>query len=388
MIRACIALVFALTVAACGAKQFDSLCTAIPTPEGCGRACDPAPGAANSCDTGYFCSPDGKCDIQCTVSGTECGEGYACTPDGRCIDDHGMGSNAPDASCPAVQFTATPTTPSIGLVLDQSGSMIDNKLGNITRYQAMRDALVDATNGVVTQLDAKAYFGAMLYTCNSNNNLDINQVPRAATNAAAVRALIDSKLTVRGGNTPTHAAINRMVATFDTNKPPPGSPPVIVLATDGIPNSCADTGGGGESASVAAARAAYMAGIPVYVLAINLASQHFQDMANAGQGWQPGQPNIPYYLANDAAQLKAAFDTIIKGVISCDLSLTNVNGTVDPAQAMSGTIIVNGQTLTYGTDWTLVNGNVIRILGAACTSLKTTPNPMVSATFPCGAVIY
>lgn len=385
MFRACIALVFALTAAACGAKHFDSLCNAVPTPAGCGRACDSSPGAPNSCDPGYFCSEDGKCDIQCTVSGTECGDGYTCTADGRCVDDHGMGSNGPDASCPAVNFTPMPKTPSIGLVLDQSGSMIDNKLGTVTRYQAMRDALVDMANGVVSQLDTKAYFGAMLYTCNSNNNLEINQVPRALNNATAVRTLIDSKLTVRGGNTPTHAAINRMVSSFTQAPPPAGSPPAIVLATDGLPNSCADTGTGGESASVAAAKAAYAAGIPVYVLAINLASQHFQDMANAGQGWQAGQPNIPYYLANDAAQLKAAFDTIIRGVISCDLTLTNA---IDPAQAMSGTIVINGTTLNYGTDWELVNGNSIRILGAACTSLKSAVNPMVSATFPCGAVIY
>jgi hypothetical protein len=135
---------------------------------------------------------------------------------------------------------------------------------------------------------------------------------------------------------------------------------------------------------VAAAKAAYDAGIPVYVLAINIASQHFQDMANAGQGRQAGQPNIPYYLANDAQALKNAFDTIIKGVISCDLPLTS---SIDPGQAMNGVLVINGQTLVYGTDWTLVNGNVIRVQGAACTSLKTAANPAVSATFPCGSVI-
>jgi hypothetical protein len=379
MIRACVALVFALTLAACGPKTFDSLCNAVPTPEGCGKACT----ATSECDTGYYCSPDHKCDIQCTVAGNQCGDGYACTSDGRCVDDHGMGSNGPDASCPAVNFTPMPKTPSIGLVLDQSGSMYDNNLGTVTRYQAMRDALV-GTNGVVTQLDAKAYFGAELYTC-VGTTVSIPQVPRALNNAGVVRTLIDSKLndTNRGG-TPTDKAINQMVSSFAQSPPPAGSPPVIVLATDGLPNSCTSSDPT-ETQSVQAVRNAYAANIPVYVLAINLASQHFQDLANAGQGWQPGQPNYPYYLANDAAQLKAAFDTIIKGVISCDLSLTS---SIDPNQAMSGTITVNGQVLTYGTDWTLVGGNTIRILGNACTSLKTATNPMVAASFPCGAVIF
>lgn len=382
MTRACLALFFALTAAACGAKHFDSLCNAVPTPEGCGEACNPAPGGANTCDTGYYCSADGKCDIQCTLGGSQCGDGYTCTPDGRCIDDHGMGGNGVDANCPAVNFTPMPTTPSIGLVLDQSGSMYTNNLGNVTRYQAMRDALV-GTTGVVTQLEAKAYFGALLYTCNGTA-LDINEVPRNLNNAGVVRTLIDSKLTLRGEGTPTPEAINRMVQAFGQMPAPAGSPPVIVLATDGLPNSCSSNTGT-ETASVQAVKAAYAAKIPVYVLAINLAGQHFQDLANAGQGWQAGQPNYPYYPANDAAQLKSAFDTIIKGVISCDLSLTS---SIDPGQAMSGTITVNGQTLNYGTDWTLVNGNVIRILGNACTSLKTAANPMVNASFPCGAVLF
>jgi hypothetical protein len=383
MIRASVALLLALTAAACSPQTFDSLCTAIPTPQGCGKACDASPGAANTCDKGYYCSADGACDIECTLNGTECGAGYACTTDGRCVDAHDApmnGSN--DNSCPAVSFTPMPTTPSIGLVLDQSGSMYDFNLGNVTRYQAMRDALV-GTTGVVAQLESKAYFGASLYTCNGTA-LDINQVPRALNNASVVRNLIDSKLNDRGEGTPTPEAINRMVQAFGQMPAPAGSPPVIVLATDGLPNSC-NSNTGTESASVQAVKAAYAAGIPVYVLAINLANQHFQDLANAGQGWQAGQPNYPYYLANDASQLKTAFDTIIKGVISCDLSLTKP---IDPAQAMSGTVTVNGQTLTYGTDWTLVNGNVIRVLGAACTSLKTATNPMVNASFPCGAVIF
>lgn len=383
MIRACVALVFALTALACGPREFDSLCTAIPTPEGCGKPCDPTPGAGNSCDTGYYCTPGGTCDIQCTLGGPQCGDDYVCTIDGQCIPEDEDPMNGPDANCPAVNFTPMPTTPSIGLVLDQSGSMIDNNLGNQTRYAAMRDALVGGT-GVVTQLESKAYFGASLYTCDGNNLLEINEVPRAINNATVVRTLIDSKLNVRGGNTPTHSAINRMVTTFAQTPPPSGSPPVIVLATDGLPNSCSNTGGGGQGPSVQAAAAAYAAGIPVYVLAINSTSSHFQDMANAGQGHQQGQPNVPYYPVANAQDLKDAFDTIINGVISCDLSLTS---SIDPAQAMSGTVVVNGMTLNYGTDWILVNGNVIRILGGACTALKSTPNPTVNASFPCGSVI-
>jgi hypothetical protein len=248
----------------------------------------------------------------------------------------------------------------------------------------MREALV-GTTGVVTQLESKAYFGSLLYTCGGalgDGPLDTTATPRALNNAAALRASIDSK--TGGGGTPTHAAINQMVASFAAMPPPTGSPPVIVLATDGIPNTCSNTGAGGEPASVAAAAASYAAGIPVYVLAINQNSQHFQDVANAGAGVTAGQPDATYYPVQNAAQLKQAFDTIINGVISCDLSLTS---NIDATQAMNGTVMVNGIPLMYGTDWILVNGNTIRLLGQACTNLKTTPNPTVSASFPCGAVI-
>lgn len=385
MIRLAVACVLALT-AACGPnKTFGSICSGPSAPPACATACDPSPGAANSCPGGFFCSADGTCDAQCTVAGGECGDGYACTTDGRCVDDSGPGTNGPDANCPAVNFSPMPVTPSIGLVLDQSGSMYPD--GGSNRYAQMREALV-GTTGVVTQLETKAYFGTILYTCgdpNGSGPLIAPETPRALNNATNVRAAIDAKLNVTGGGTPTHAAINNMVASFAANPPPAGSPPVIVLATDGVPNTCSNTGAGGKPASVQAARDAYAAGIPVYVLAIDTSGQHFQDVANAGQGVQNGQPDAMYYQSQNAQQLKDAFDTIINGVISCDLSLTS---SIDPNQAMGGTVTVNGMVLMYGTDWTLVNGNTIRLLGNACTSLKTTPNAQVAATFPCGAVIF
>ncbi len=372
-----------LTLVACGPKEFGSVCSEVPAPEACMTACDPAPGAANACPAGFHCSADGKCDAQCTVGGGQCGDGYTCTTDGYCVDDgSGSGSNGPDASCPAINFTPMPTTPSIGLVLDQSGSMAGTDISP-TRFTAMTSALVNPTTGVVSQLETKAYFGSELYTCAGNQPAFIS-VPRALNNAAAIRASITNPANGPAGSTPTPEAINAMVATFAANPPPAGSPPVIVLATDGEPNGC-NGQGQTKAQSVAAAAASYAAGIPVYVLAIGINSQHFQDVANAGQGHVAGQPDVTYYPVTNAAQLAAAFQTIINGVISCDLKLTS---SIDDASAMGGTVMVNGQTLTYGTDWTLVNGNIIRLTGTACTLLKTSTNPAVSASFPCGSVIF
>lgn len=378
--RPTVAFVVALTAGGCGPKNFNSLCSEFPPPEACNQACDPSPTAANSCPAGFFCATDGECDIQCTTGGGECGSGYACTDEGRCVDDSEPGTSGPDANCPAVNFTPMPVTPSIGLVLDQSQSMFDNNISGVKRYVAMVEALV-GTNGVVTLLESKAYFGSSRYTCASGQPALAN-VPRAINNANAIRASIAPPTS--GDNTPTPEAINAMVASFAAAPPPAGSPPIIVLATDGLPNRCG-AGTDTRSQSVAAAAASFAADIPLYVLAINQSGGHFQDLANAGQGHQAGQPDVPYYPVANASDLRTAFETIIRGAISCDLNLT---ASIDETQAMNGVVTINGNDLTYGTDWTLVNGNVIRLMGAACDTLKSTTNPAVNAQFPCGAVIY
>jgi hypothetical protein len=290
--------------------------------------------------------------------------------------------NGPDADCPAVNFTPMPVTPSIHLLIDRSGSM-GGDIGGVTRYNALRNALTNTTNGVVTSLQGKAYFGASLYSDDAPCPR-LYTTPRVLNNRDAIDMLIGSQ--APAGQTPTPPSINQVVADFAANPPPAGSPPVIVLASDGLPNACGSSTNT-EAASVTAARAAYAAGIPLYMLGVGngINDAHLQAMANAGAGVMGGQPNAPYYVANTAAQLQMAFDTIIKGVISCDLSLTS---SIDPAQAMSGVVVVNGMTLTYGTDWILVNGNTIRLLGNACAALRGATNPMVGATFPCGSVIF
>ncbi len=74
-----------LAAAACGSNHGKSVCdNQVPPPAACMTQCDPSPGAANTCPSGYHCAADGFCDALCTPGGNECGDGYVCTADGRC----------------------------------------------------------------------------------------------------------------------------------------------------------------------------------------------------------------------------------------------------------------------------------------------------------------
>jgi hypothetical protein len=393
--------------AACGGKTFESLCAnQVPPPAACATSCDPAPGATTACPDGYHCGAAGKCDAVCTLTGGQCGDGYACTVDGSCVSNNtgsDPGSNTDTDACPSAHFTASKTTPSIQLLIDRSGSMLDgfkpkqpvDPTNNPQKYSTEVSALIGA-NGVVNTLQASAYIGASMFP--SNSCPAILKTPRSMNNATTISTFLNSNApfssdAMGNRNTPTPDAINAAVADFTANPPPAGSPPIIVLATDGLPNSCTDGNTGTQPQSVKAVQDAFKAGVKTYYLfvgdlsALGAGNQdHPQQMANAGAGLAPtGATKAKFYNATDPGSLSSAFSEIIKGVLSCDLQL---NGKVNADQAQGGTVTLDGVTLAYGTDWTVdQDGVTLHILGAKCTQLKSEPDPKVDATFSCGAVI-
>jgi von Willebrand factor type A domain len=380
---------FVLAATACGGKTFDSLCAnTVPPPAACNTACNPAPGAPVACPTGFFCNAGGKCDAQCTATGGQCGDGYSCTASGTCVQNPDKGMD-PDVNCPAVHFTATKTTPTIQLLIDRSGSMLEDfngGAGTPKKFPTEQDALVGAT-GVVTQLQGSVYFGASMFPSNVCPGLYTSAGGRKLNNQAAITDLLNAHPPDSKANTPTPAAIDAVVADFTANPAPQGSPPVIVLSTDGLPNDCQNNANGAQDATVAAAKNAFAKGIRLFLLVVgNQIDPTFEKtLANAGQGIQTGQPDAKAYTATDPASLSAAFQDIIRGVVSCDLKLS---GQIDPGDASTGIVTLDGMDLTFGTDWNLdKDGVTIHLLGRACDTLKMAANPTVDATFACGAVI-
>ncbi|HEX3477194.1 MAG TPA: vWA domain-containing protein [Kofleriaceae bacterium] len=387
---------FALAAAACGGKTFPSLCaTQFPPPAECTTACDASPSAANSCSSGFHCSGDGKCDEVCTASGGQCGNDYSCTSDGRCVQNgNGNGTGGEPDACPSAHFQAMKTTPSIQLLIDRSGSMLhdfgDNQTTDATKqkFTIEQTALV-GPQGVVTLLQGSIFFGASMFPSGTCPGL-FETATRKAGNEPDIAALLSAHPPDPNANTPTSQAIDGAVTNFMANPAPKGSPPVILLSTDGLPNTCMDStlSAKARADTVTAAKNAFAKGIRLFLLVEGnkFDAQFGQDLANAGQGIVAGQPPAIVYTATDPKSLSDAFNAIVGGVLSCDLQLS---GQVDPTAGQNGTVTLNNMTLNYGTDWTLdPNGLIIHLIGNACTTLKNSQDPVVDATFACGAIIF
>ncbi len=387
---------FALAAVACGGNSFPSLCaTQVPPPPGCATPCDPSHSAANSCATGLHCSGDGKCDTVCTATGGQCGNDYSCTSDGRCVPNgNGSGNNDMPDACPSAHFQAMKATPSIELLIDRSGSMLHDFADKNTtdptmeKFSIEQTALV-GTQGVVTTLQGSVFFGASMFPSNKCPGL-FKTADRKANNEADIAALLTANPPDPNANTPTSQAIDGVVADFMTNPAPKGSAPVILLSTDGLPNTCTDStlSAQARTDTVNSAKNAFAKGIRLFLLVEGnqFDAKFAQDLANAGQGIVAGQTNATVYTATDLKSLSDAFNAIIGGVLSCDLQLTSH---VDPMAGPNGTVTLNNMTLNYNTDWTLdPNGTVIHLVGNACTMLKNAQDPVVDVTFACGAVIF
>ncbi|MBE7454144.1 MAG: VWA domain-containing protein [Kofleriaceae bacterium] len=386
------AAVAAVALAACGGTSTGGLgpCeTGIPDPA-CRLPCI----SDGNCPTGFHCGDDGTCTAECSPDGSGCGAGQSCDNSGHCFDDT-SGTDGND--CPSVTVSPMPRTPSVQLLIDQSGSMTQN-FGGVTRWNAVKNALVGGS-GVVTTLGGQVVFGASLYTYNRNNDSSCPRISRTPTrmlnNAGAISTLLDGAQP--DADTPTGESIQRVIQDFQQNPPPANSVPVILLATDGEPDRCSNPDAHDAQSrqmSVDAAAAAYAAGIRTIVLSVgnDTGEDHLQAVANAGAGQNPQTGTATFYRANNPAELSAALSQIITGILSCEFDLSGVvdvnradEGTVTLSSSGGGTCQAAGN-LTHGSQWEMVDENTIRVLGAACDALKA-GSCTLQATFACGTII-
>jgi hypothetical protein len=287
------------------------------------------------------------------------------------IENGGSG----DGSCTATAFTATPITPYIQLMVDGSGTMSQGLGAGNSKYQSVRDSLTTTTTGVLVPLEGKALFGVSIYTSQTNCPKFYTQ-PCVTDNAAAIRTEF-AQTNPQTGTDPLPEAIDTMVTNFAAA--PAGAKKYIVLATDGVPNSCTSNQGDRTADAVTATKAAYTAGISTYIIGLGTVPTTFlQPMADAGVN---GTGTA--YQTADADTLATNYKSVFAAIMDCEMTL---DGTIDVAQASLGTVKANGTALVYSTDWTAVDEHTIKLLGTACTTYNSTmPAQEITATFTCGS---
>jgi hypothetical protein len=332
--------------------------------------------------------------------------GQLCSSFGQCIVGGGgidpgidAGPEEKPDGCVKDEVKVTSPIPTVIMLIDQSGSM-DQQFGNGARWNVLRDALIDKSTGIISTLESKVRFGLALYTSENGFGSDtspktcpiVTQVAPSLNNYAAITAKYlrdDWK-----GDTPTGESIDVAVKTLDGISS--DGPKVLVLATDGEPDSCADPNPGDQKGhdlarglSVTAVQNAFKKQIATYVISVGneVGQDHLRAVANAGQGLAVDVDTTNrFYLANNQAELATAFDTIVSGVRSCVFTL---NGTVAADRADTGSVTLDGKFLIHmdKDGWRLNSPSELELQGASCAALKKSGDHALKIDFPCGEFI-
>jgi len=430
---ACLALAAAGLPLACSSKTpvtepviggctSDSACTNGHCDNGvCKPNCVPA---NNDCPTGQTCGANGRCTASATGgTGGTGGSGTSGTAGTSIpVPEGGPDADLDADACASVTVDFNVQPPNVMLLVDRSGSMAEEFAPGQQRWQAAREALVNATAGVVPQVQAEVNLGLTLYTAPSGMPPHVGhmstvgtadpdytesptcpflvQVPIALNNFTAIEAAyrpitMYSNPTapnmgdrLPAGATPTGESIQAVIPVMQALDPVmfPG-PKAILLATDGEPNGC--TGNNmnqGRMNSVAAVQAAFDANIRTFVVSVgdDVSATHLRELANIGQGFPANDPMDRFYVATDPAALAAALRAIFTEVRSCTFM---VQGTIDTDRAGSGVVTIDGMQITYGdaNGWRANGPTEIEILGTACDTIKMGDH-VVDVRFPCGVI--
>lgn len=384
-----------------------NVCGSNDAPSGCGQSCGAANPVNPICGQGLFCSGDNKCNAECRPDQQTCGNGYACTTSGQCKATSTLAQAQTQTdgstSCGNIVLDTNRRRPNVVMLIDRSSSMTVKLSNNSSsRWVEMRNFLVGSSDnqGLVYDLQDDVSFGFVSYSSGRNQCPELrpsNLIQPAASNYATIRAQYMSQSPT--SNTPTGESVREVVkqlAAVDPN----GNPTILLLATDGDPDTCADPDSNGtqppkDLTVQEVTKARTEKGILTYVVGVGLGSveeAHLDAVAVAGTGKAASKK----WIVGDVAGLKSAFSEIINPFVSCKFDLT---GSVKPSEACDqGKVSINktGVPLECGNTsrgWQVIpdasdpNRAVsIELLGSACTDYKANPSPSVQAEFPCNVV--
>jgi hypothetical protein len=214
-------------------------------------------------------------------------------------------------------------------------------------------------------------------------------VPIALGNHQAM--LDEFKCSDIADDTPTGESLLAAAMRLKDFKDP--GPKVIVLATDGEPDSCECPDYGGhvpdkckvaglpdmvKAEVVKTAEQIHADDITIHVINVSTPGeaklqQHLTDVADAGGG------NV--YPGFSPGALSTAFEDIINGVRSCKIDL---QGEIAKGKESTGTVTLDGEVLELDDPdgWQVNTASQIELLGTACDLIKSGDHAL-AIKFPC-----
>lgn len=325
------------------------------------------------------------------------------------------GSGLKEGQCAGGQIVTARVVPTIWLVIDGSGSMLNplSAMSEQTRWAALYDALMNADSGIVKSLEKEVQWGVVLYDGPSpggNPNVVLpdggvrmlppaETCPRVVTVEPKKEAFADISAVVGidplGGSTPTDKALNVVVNHLDdmTGQVLDAriNPTIVVLATDGEPN---DFCGGGQQGGflgfpapvdvrpqvISAVEQLAAMSIKTYV--ISLAGEDMNLTAHLNEVAAAGDTGLAPFFPTTKDTLVQAFKDIIGPPTACDVV---IKGSVKAGLECMGSIKINGTELPCNdpNGWTLKDPSTVLIQGTACESYKNDLSAVLEADFPC-----
>lgn len=309
--------------------------------------------------------------------------------------------------CAETKVNITRNPINVILVVDRSSTMIMSRFGNYnTRWDALTAALMGDPDGLVRQYEKIVRFGYEGFTGFPGDPTgltcpDLDSVPYEIMNYDTIKPVYDASRPAdlfagAIGQTPTGESLKIVIDNLEnqfTSTPDVlgGGPFILILATDGEPDTCADPNTDGSPAAtqgvVDQVTRAFGLGIRTYVLSVGAetSDSHLSAVANAGVGGT----NAPFWKADNDQGLKDALAAIIGEALSCELALDGY--ILDRYKACEqGTVVINSEPLecnNQANGWRVVDNYHIELTGQACTTLKSSPAVILEASFPCGIII-
>jgi hypothetical protein len=284
------------------------------------------------------------------------------------------------------------------VVQDRSGTMRSNsKWAQVTT----------AVNQVVSQTEASIRWGLKLYAMPYPDDSDVRcfvpdevTVPVDFDNAAKISsALADNPPTASasGSATPTRWAVEKALAYLKSVED--GYPKYMLLATDGLPNcekgilSTDDYNAKDDEGAIAAIAATAAAGVPVFVVGIDIGGGGETLDAMAVAGGRPRDDSVRYYPATATTGLVEALQQIVGTIPTCSFALASKppvpdNIAVDAQLTAGGSSrIPRDPSHAEGWDYSDATMTRIEIHGSWCDDITSGKIKVVEAIFGCAGQV-